>query len=273
MTNRLCAVLGDPIEHSLSPALHRAAYADLGLDWEYQRHRVDADGLAGFVAGLDGRWRGLSCTMPLKEAVMSLGTPSRTAALVGVGNTLILDDATVHNTDVEGLQQALRHAGMPEVRTVTLIGSGATARSALVALVDLGATAVTVLARRAEPAAELAALARRIDPGVEVTHLPWQQAAELGEVDLAVATTVAGAIDPWAELIAERSRFVFDVLYDPWPTPLASAAQAHGRTVVNGLDLLVHQAVGQVRLMTGREVDPAVLMSAGQEALSGPRPK
>lgn len=273
MSSRLCAVLGDPIEHSLSPHLHRAAYAALGLDWEYQRHRVDADGLAGFVARLDDRWRGLSCTMPLKEAVMSLGTPSRTAALVGVGNTLILDDATVHNTDVEGLQQALRHAGLQEPGRVALIGSGATARSALVALVDLGATDLTVLARRAEPAADLAALARRIDPAVQVRHLPWHRAAELAEVDLAVATTVAGAIDPWAAVVAERSQFVFDVLYDPWPTPLALAARAHGRTVVNGLDLLVHQAVGQVRLMTGREVDPAILMSAGQEALGAPHPK
>ncbi len=75
LTVRRCAVLGSPIEHSLSPAIHAAAYAHLGLDWTYERHEVVADGLAAFVAGLDESWRGLSCTMPLKEAVVRLGQP------------------------------------------------------------------------------------------------------------------------------------------------------------------------------------------------------
>jgi hypothetical protein len=99
---RRCAVLGSPIQHSLSPALHRAAYGYLGLDWTYDRVEVDERGLAAFVGGLDASWRGLSLTMPLKVAVLELGNVDQLASLAGAGNTLILEGGsrTVHNTDV-----------------------------------------------------------------------------------------------------------------------------------------------------------------------------
>ena len=151
-----CAVLGSPIGHSLSPTLHRAAYAALGLDWTYDRFEVAADGLADFVAGLDSTWRGLSLTMPLKEAVLRLGNVDPVARRAGAGNTLILDDADrrVYNTDVGGAGSAVRRVAPGPVPRVTLLGSGATARSALLAAAELGAPAVTVLARtpaKAEP--------------------------------------------------------------------------------------------------------------------------
>lgn len=275
---RICAVLGDPIAHSLSPALHTAAYRALGLDWEYQRHRVDAAGLPAFVAGLDARWRGLSLTMPLKEAALALGEPDDVVRRTGAANTLLLPDPAsgeqpqVRNTDVGGLQAALTEAGAGTVETALLLGTGATARSALVALLGLGVRRVHVLARTPTKAAPLAELAAA--DGAVLTAVPWpEQAGRLPAVDIAVSTVVAGAADPVAEAVVACAPVVFDAVYDPWPTALAEAAERAGRRVVNGLDLLVHQAVLQVELMTGHTIAPAVLLSAGQAALGTARPR
>ena len=264
---RRCAVLGSPIAHSLSPALHRAAYATLGLDWTYDLCEVDAAGLAPFVAGCDASWRGLSLTMPLKVAALALGLVDPGAAQVGAANTLVFgSDGQRHlfNTDVGGLVWALRRAGADALPQVTVLGSGATARSALVSVGRLGARRVTVVARtpaRAEPLRSLGA-----ELGVAVTLQDWT--APLPPADAVLSTAVAGAADPLAEAAAASAPLVFDAVYDPWPTPLASAAAAAGRTVVNGLDLLVGQALRQLELMTGSSVDPGVLYAAGRAALA-----
>lgn len=270
MSPTRCAVLGSPIAHSVSPALHTAAYRTLGLtDWQYERHQVDADSLAGFVDQLGPQWRGLSLTMPLKQAALELGQVDPAAALVGAGNTLLLPERTVHNTDIVGLVRALQYAGVERVGTVTLLGSGATSRSALASVAELGANKIVVVARRPHRTEPLQRIAAELGIGVQV--LGWAEVLTdptlLGEVDLTISGVVAGAADPLAAVLAERSGAVFDVIYDPWPTPLAQAAQRAGRTVCHGLDLLVHQAVAQVELMTGHSVDPAVLMSAGRSAL------
>ncbi|SDE24089.1 shikimate dehydrogenase [Auraticoccus monumenti] len=275
MTPRVCAVLGDPIEHSLSPVLHRAAYRELGLDWEYQRHRVDAAGLPAFVAGLDDRWRGLSLTMPLKEAVLALGEADDVVRAVGAANTLLLGERPlVRNTDVGGLQQALRAVGVESVGTALLLGTGATARSSVAALCALGATRLVVVARSPGKAQPLAAMAA--SQGATLDVLPWAAAVADGHLpaaDVCVSTVVAGAADELAPAAVAACDVVFDVLYDPWPTVLAQTAADAGLAVVSGLDLLVHQAVLQVRLMTGSTVDAGVLLSAGREAIGARRPR
>lgn len=264
---RRCAVLGSPVAHSLSPALHRAAYAVLGLDWTYDRHDVGEDGLAGFVAACDASWRGLSLTMPLKVAALSLGEVDAVAARAGGANTLVFDAdgrRRVYNTDVGGLVWALRRAGVRDLPRVTILGSGATARSALLSVSRLGARSVTVVARttaRAEPLRDLGA-----ELGVAVLVQDWS--APLPPADALLNTAVAGAADPLAEAAAASAPLVFDAIYDPWPTPLAVAATTAGRTVVNGLDLLVGQALLQLELMTGSAVDAAVLYAAGRAALA-----
>ena len=265
---KICAVLGSPIGHSLSPALHQAAYAELGLDWDYQRHEVTAEGLADFVAGCDSRWRGLSCTMPLKKAVLELGDVDPLAALVGAGNTLVFEDdgmRRVYNTDVDGLVRALRAVGVAaQVEHAVVLGSGATARSTLASLSRCGTRRVTVVARSPDKAEALRPLAEAVDLDLRVSA--WGMA--IPQADLAVSTTTAGATDEIAADVVAVVPAVFDVIYHPWPTRLAELAQHSHRTVLNGLDLLVHQAVIQVELMTGRTVDPALLLSAGQAALS-----
>jgi shikimate dehydrogenase len=262
-----CAVLGSPIAHSLSPALHRAAYAHLGLDWDYGRHEVVADELAGFVAACGPEWRGLSLTMPLKEAALQLGEVEQLAALAGAGNTMIFEpDGTrrIHNTDVGGLVNALRPGGSAAVARAVILGAGATARSSLVSLARLGAAEVTVVARTPAKAALLLPLAETLGVALTVQH--WDAPAVIS--DLLLSSAPAGAADARAEEWASASAAVFDVIYHPWPTPLAQAAADRGRIVLNGLDLLVHQALLQIELMTGSSVPVAVLYEAGHAALA-----
>jgi len=264
-----CAVLGSPIAHSLSPVLHEAAYVELGLGgWAYGRAEVSAGGLEAFVDGLDGTWRGLSLTMPLKVEVLDLPgveVVSDAARLTGVANTLLLAGASreVHNTDVAGLVWALARALDGRVGSATVLGSGATARSALVALAELGAEQVQVLARDPAKARALRPLADTLQLDL-VVH-PWGGSGP--DVDVLVSTVTAGALDNQGDALARSARVVFDVVYDPWPTALAAAAARAGVRVVDGLDLLVGQAVLQVELMTGRRPSPEVLRAAGDAAL------
>jgi shikimate dehydrogenase len=257
---RRCAVLGSPIQHSLSPALHRAAYDHLGLDWTYDRVEVDEHGLAAFVRGLDASWRGLSLTMPLKVAVLELGDVDQLASLAGAGNTLIVEGGrrTVHNTDVGGLSWAVGEVITSPLTRVTILGAGATASAALIAASQLGAQQVTIVVRtpaRAEPLRPLAA-----QLGVELDIRPWW--TRLPDADLAVSTVVSGAADTIAPSVVDTVPVIVDVIYDPWPTVLATTAEGAGCTVINGRDLLVGQALLQIELMTGHSVAADVLYAA-----------
>ena len=263
-----CAVLGDPIAHSLSPALHRAGYAALGLDWSYDAVRVPDDGLGAFVGGLDDAWRGLSLTMPLKRRALPLArTVTDRARLAGAANTLVLEGGEVvlaDNTDLPGAAAAIRERYDGPVTAATVLGGGATAASTGLALCDLGATSVRLLVRSPDRAAEAAAAvaAHPSRPEVEVGSLADDRVT--GEV--VVSTVPAGAQD--AGLVARCADVpvVFEVVYDPWPTPLA--ASAGDRVLVGGLDLLVHQAVLQFELFTGVPGPLDVLRAAGADALA-----
>jgi shikimate dehydrogenase len=269
-SGRHCAVLGSPIAHSLSPALHRAAYAELGLDWTYEAVEVDEDGLAGFLAGLDDDWRGLSLTMPLKRVAMDLvDRCSDVATVVGSVNTILLGPEEGRgfgdNTDVPGAVAALRERGLDDLRSARIVGGGATATSIGYALSSLGVTDLEIVVRDASRADVAARVAR--EAGVDVTVLSFDHPF-LQKVDLLVSTVPADALGSRAPELVETSRAVFDVAYHPWPTPLAAAAEQSGLESVTGLDLLVHQAALQVELMTGSGVDPEVLRAAARTALA-----
>ena len=263
-----CAVLGSPISHSLSPALHRAAYAELGLTgWTYDRFEVTEAELADFVAGCGGNWRGLSLTMPLKSAALELGDVDPLARFAGSANTLIFDGLRrrLYNTDIGGLVWAVQQLSATPPMHVTILGSGATARSSVLSSAQLGARELTIVARTRSNAEQLEALGVALQLDVQV--LPWGPA--LPTTDLLISTVTTGAVDPIAAAIARCAPMVFDVVYEPWPTALARAAQQAGGTVINGLDLLVGQALGQIELMIGRSVAPDVLYAAGRAALAG----
>ncbi|GLW45967.1 shikimate 5-dehydrogenase [Streptomyces sp. NBRC 14336] len=268
---RRAAVLGSPIAHSLSPVLHRAAYAELGLTgWTYDRFEVDEEALPGFLAGLGPEWAGLSLTMPLKRAVIPLlDEISETARSVEAVNTVVFteDGRTVgDNTDIPGMVAALRERGIEQVDSAAILGAGATASSALAALSRICTGEVVAYVRSAARAAEMRQWGERLD--VEVRTADWSDAAEALRAPLVIATTPAGTTDALAAAVPERPATLFDVLYDPWPTDLAARWSMFGGAVVSGLDLLVHQAVLQVEQMTGRAPAPLDAMrKAGEHAL------
>ncbi|NJQ01520.1 shikimate dehydrogenase [Streptomyces zingiberis] len=269
---RRAAVLGKPVAHSLSPVLHRAAYAALGLDgWSYGRQELDEAALPAFLDGLDAGWAGLSLTMPLKRAVIPLlDTVGETAAAVEAVNTVVLTgDGRRHgeNTDVPGLVAALRERGVERVERAAVLGAGATASSALAALARICDGEVTAYVRSERRAAEMRGWGERL--GLRLRTADWDGATGALRAPLVIATTPAGAADHLAAAVPERPGTLFDVLYEPWPTPLAAAWAARGGAVLGGLDLLVHQAVLQVELMTGRVPAPlAAMRAAGEAALA-----
>ncbi|GGR80169.1 shikimate 5-dehydrogenase [Streptomyces humidus] len=272
---RRAAVLGSPIAHSLSPALHRAAYEALELTgWTYDRFDVGEEALPAFLDGLGAEWTGLSLTMPLKRAVIPLlDEISETAASVEAVNTLVFAEdgrRLGDNTDIPGMVAALRERGIDQVDSAAILGAGATASSALAALTRVCTGRIVAYVRTEARAAEMREWGERLD--VEVLIADWSDAADALSFPLVVATTPAGATDALAASVPERPATLFDVLYDPWPTELAARWSMGGGAVVSGLDLLVHQAVLQVEQMTGRAPAPVEAMRrAGERALASRR--
>lgn len=249
------AVWGDPIAHSRSPQLHAAAYRVLGVDWTYGRRRVDAAGFAAALAERDDTWRGLSLTFPLKAAAFAAADERDTAAdLTGAANTLLFaaDGIRAFNTDVGGIIDAARDLEVDAVDSARIVGAGATATSALVALAELGVTEVDVVARRREQADRLRRLGVRL--GVAVQTSP--PAADHAPVGLTVATLPGDApIDPaFADRLAAGG-VLFDVVYGTWPTALAAAWTRAGLRAVDGSGMLVRQALRQVRVFFGLAPD------------------
>lgn len=255
-TSASLAVWGDPIAHSKSPALHAAAYAVLGLDWQYGRRQVSASEFASALGSLDKTWRGLSLTMPLKEEAFRAATTRDVhAELTGAVNTLLLgDDIAGFNTDVGGIVDALSEAGVVQAQSVRILGAGATAASALVAASELGASRVDVRARRPERAATLVALGDRLGMTVTADGMT----APTHPVDLTIATLPSGTSLPpdVAENLAADGGVLFDAAYAPWPSALASVWG--DRPTVSGLGMLLHQAVRQIRVF--RHGDPLVAL-------------
>ncbi|WP_433478992.1 shikimate dehydrogenase [Spirillospora sp. CA-142024] len=248
--------------------LHRAAYAAMGLDgWSYEAVECGEGGLGAFLDGLGSDWAGLSLTMPLKRVALGLvDTVSDLAVQVGGANTIVLRGGRRHgeNTDVYGIETALAEAGLKAPASALVLGGGATAASALAALAGLGTREAVLAVRTPERAAGTAAVGERFGLAVRVVTLD-RVAARL-PADLVVSTLPGRSADAFAEPVAESGAALFDVVYAPWPTVLATAVQRAGGTVVGGFEMLLHQAVRQVALMTGREDVPVEAMRAAGEA-------
>lgn len=271
-------MLGHPVAHSLSPALHRAAYAELGLDWRFDAVDVDADDLAAFIARVEATgapgpaWRGVALTMPLKRAVLVLlDEADDLVRTVGAANTLLWEpDGSRRgaNTDVPGLVDALRASG-PTHGPATVLGGGATAASAVAALAILGHRDVSVRVREPRRAGGVRQVAERVGVDVQVEAFDARWAAAVGVLVSTVPSAAAAAAVPgpgwhWA---AEHAPVVLDVGYDPWPSVLLERAAANGARTVTGIELLVHQARAQLALMCGRDVPVATLRDAAAAAL------
>lgn len=269
------AVLGKPIAHSLSPVLHRAAYRALGLaDWTYELVECDEPGLAAYVESRGAEWAGLSLTMPLKRTVLPLlDRVDHFAAATGGANTVVFGPGGRHgyNTDVQGMVDAFSEAGTPAPNSVTILGAGATACSALAAVGELGATVVDVVARDPFRADGLRATADRL--GMKARLRPWTELADADAPapDLLISTVPAGATDDYSErirLTRQAPRVLLDVVYHPWPTSLATAAADAGSIVASGHAMLLYQAAAQVELMTGKPAPLEAMREAGERELA-----
>jgi shikimate dehydrogenase len=263
------AVLGHPISHSKSPALHRAAYARLGIDLAYEAIDVTVDALPGFMAGVrgDGRWRGLSVTMPLKAAMAAEVDEIRgVARQLGVINTVAFESGPAggtarlvgYNTDVAGIVNAVRYAGAAAEPSAVILGGGGTAAAAVAALKELGAPSVAVYVRDVGRVPDVRAAAAAV--GLSLRVLPFAAAAPaVAAADVVISTLPPRAADPLAEELAPHGAggclkahgVLLDVAYDPWPSRIATVFSDAGGRVVPGLEMLLYQAVEQVRHFTG----------------------
>ncbi|MFJ4160613.1 shikimate dehydrogenase [Microbacterium testaceum] len=267
---RRLAVWGDPIAHSRSPRLHAAAYGVLELDWEYGRRQVDEASFESAWRSLDADWRGLSLTMPLKHAAardaIALDDDAR---LTGAVNTFLLseDGPRGFNTDVGGLARALDEFGVREPDAIRVLGAGATATSAVVAAARAGARTVEVRARRPEAAAPIAALGDALGVTIRVAALDHPP---LAPVDATIAALPGGTdLGRVADDLASVSGPLVDVVYGGWPTPLARAWERAGGDAHDGLAMLLHQALLQVRVFVGG--DPGVAVEREAEVLAAMR--
>lgn len=239
------AVLGHPVGHSLSPTLHKCAYEVLGWDWDYTAIEVKSGDLAQFIAANRRIFRGLSLTMPLKEeALMIADSLDPLVKRINAANTLIFEDHEIsaYSTDVSGFAQALAKAEVVIPNEITILGGGATARSAIAAL-DIRGRTITVYSRSASRTAQL--INSAISATVEVKD--WSEAQSGLSANLIIATTPSGATD---HLIpTQTSGTLFESLYSPWPTKLLGRWKDAGGKYIDGLDLLVEQGIGQIELM------------------------
>jgi shikimate dehydrogenase len=256
------AILGRPVGHSLSPLLHRAAYAALGLtDWTYDALDVGADDLPVLLAGLGEEWRGFSVTMPCKQAAVDVAdVVDPLPRLLHAANTLLRTDDgwRAENTDVTGIGMALQLAGVDRVENAAILGAGGTAAAAAVALSSLGAQHVDVVVREPSRADDVVRILRTLDVSVSVTRIAE---AEL-DAPLVVSTVPVDAQPDVVALPWRGGQTVLDVLYAPWPTPLAERVSDVGGTVVGGLEVLFWQATEQVELMTGQPAPIAAMRAA-----------
>ena len=256
MTSSHLAVLGHPIDHSLSPALHRAAYEVLGLDWTYDRADLVEDQLDGYVSSRDVSWLGLSLTMPLKYRAAEIAdVVDADTALTGACNTLVFDHETLqkfgYNTDVAALASVIVDAARATTEagdvpaSVGILGGGATAVSAIAAAARAGVESVDIYVRDPSRASNAVVAAQASGVLASVHDLASFGASASSSLTICTLPGPVGVDLPAADL---AGRILIDVAYSPWPTTRAVAWQAAGGSAVSGLHMLVRQAVLQVRI-------------------------
>lgn len=259
MAAKHLGVIGDPISHSKSPAIHNAAYRALKVDWDYVATRVERGNLESWLETLDEDWLGVSVTAPLKEEAASYAATDF-EKLLGSANTLVRSESgwLGYNTDVYGITQALTEAKLVKIDSVAIIGAGATARSALAAVAKLyPETAVTIAARRSEASARLANFANH---ALKLQCKTTTKIAKaLAANDLVISTLPAEALDAAVKKLskswfAKPKGALFDVAYEPWPSRAAQLWTTAGLPVISGIEMLLWQAIAQIRIFNGGEM-------------------
>ena len=264
------AVLGSPISHSLSPLLHAKAYAELGIEGTYESREVKSGELKSFLNSNGSVFNNLSLTMPLKEEALAIAdSVTKIAQQIQSGNTLRKVDGKweLTSTDVEGFSFALQSHGKKADGNLLVIGAGATAR-AVVASCDGVSSNISVLNRSPEREEAI----RLAGPKTEIKFIPWDSPIDFQDFDLVVNTTPGDTASIFCHQITSARSTFFEVLYNPWPTQLLSHWRNSGGYGIDGLDLLIHQAISQVELFAGISIDRSgmakLLRVEGERALS-----
>lgn len=278
MTGFRAAVLGKPIEHSLSPVLHNAGYAALGLrDWQYGRIECGESDLAGVLSEASSDYRGFSVTMPCKfEALALADEATERARVIGSANTLVRRDESqwvADNTDCDGIIGAVKvlfdrsDVGgklFTETDYAVIIGAGGTARPAVWAAAQLGAGKIVII-NRSDRSGEFASLAASCGVTVDFQGFDADISAICANATLIVSTVPSTGLADYVHLIAEAP--LLDVIYDPWPTPLVAHAHGRGIPAVGGHVMLAHQAYGQFEQFTGHAAPKEAMWQALCQAL------
>ncbi|AKE41321.1 shikimate 5-dehydrogenase [Corynebacterium kutscheri] len=274
MTEIFCAaVLGSPIEHSLSPVLHNAGYQALGLPFSYTRIEATAQTLPNIVTQADQQFRGFSVTMPAKFAALAYAnTVSNRAQLIGSANTLVRTDTGWYadNTDGEGLIGAINELAIPHlgVGSAVIIGSGGTARSAIWALAQTGFSNLWVI-NRTDRRQELQSLCDQL--GITLNYRTFRELKpkELADIvtyaQLLISTVPSEVISQYLDVLARTN--LIDVIYDPWPTPLVEKARERGFSACGGYVMLAHQAMSQFEQFTQHPAPRKHMRAALEDAL------
>ena len=261
------AVLGSPISHSLSPVLHRSAFESIGVAGSYEAIDVPSGTLNEFFLNNQSEFDYFSLTMPLKEEAHLLQVTCDELSLrIGSINTLYKKDGRWFgtSTDGSGFIAALAAQGFSDFSNALILGAGGTARAVAGAL-DGNAKTVSVMGRTST---RRDALERCVETS-DFTYLPWHNDPNINSYDLIINTTPAGAADLLAEnLPAQVSGLLFDVIYKPWPTVLASAWEDRSGKVLNGKELLLWQGLDQLTLVLTQNIEREILSSHLREVLS-----
>lgn len=254
MSNKFAAVAGSPIEHSLSPLIHKAGYAALKMDWNYEKYELNVSTFPDFIKNRSQDLVGMSLTMPLKEGAIQIAdSVTDLAKNVNSANTLIFKDGKIMagNTDIYGIVAALQTNKQLDITNPSIIGSGATARSAVAALSQLGATKVMLCARNENTLDELKNVAQQFN--LQVIVISWNEIYKALAASTVIGTLPSGSMDSFAAMGPEIPGSLLDVAYSPWPSKIALEWILRRGFVVSGLEMLLHQAVRQFELMTGQK--------------------
>ena len=252
--SKLFAVLGSPISHSKSPAIHTAAYRVLGEDWQYRSFEVAKGALKRFIESEATEYSGFSLTMPLKENAFDFADETdELSRLTKASNTLIKRDGKWfgYNTDIFGLTQAISLKISATPQHSLILGSGATATSAMVAIASIApGSSVSVFARNKTARQALVEFGTSL--GLSVKHSKFLGIA-ISKADLTISTLPGGALDEIFDKLSKRKALVpggllLDVAYSPWPSKLADFWFSRNQPVVSGLEMLIWQAIAQIRI-------------------------
>ena len=254
MANLRGCVVGAPVAHSLSPVLHRAAFEFLGIEGSYDRNEVSLESFSHYFNNNQEYYDYFSITMPLKEESLALDVKvDELASRVKSANTLYKREGewNLTTTDGAGLLEALNVQGFTKFESVLILGAGGTARAVAGAL-DSVAQRISVLGRSSLRREEM----ESVITVSEFEYIRWSEDPSLHHYDLVINTTPAGAADLLADsLFGRQCNLLFDVIYKPWPTVLASRWADCGGTVINGLEMLLYQGIAQLELVLNTSLD------------------